>query len=457
MKFLQVTDIHLDPYYSPSSNTNPYCHIIDSQPALDHQNRYGNPGSDCDSPRTLLQGTFNYLKNLVLDDEIDLIFWTGDSGRHDRDPTLPHPPSELENQISQVVDLFTESFDILVMPTIGNWDTISKNNANTTDYQQLYNLYAKLWPSAIKKQIKNTFLFGGYFKYHFRNVTIISLNTLTWFTDSNDQDCQISSSNPADIQIKWLELTLATLALKQQQAIIIGHIPPIKETGEPFYKIQCYQQYTQLISTYSSVIISGYYGHTNKDLVYLQTNDQVLLPVTENSMFDKDLVTTSFSNVFFVGPSIVPHYTTGFRTGMVESLNNYWYLKSHVQYSLNITYLNENQNNHVEFEFQRGCETDGWNLVDLKPNSWTSFFQQVQSNESLGIEYGECSTAHFLGRQSRKLNSRKLSRHTRIVGLGSKLTLAKMGEPKFQLTDHLTIMMIVCIMACAVFLRLLPK
>ena len=322
--------------------------------------------------------------------------------RHDRDSTLPHPTVELHDQIRQVVSMFSSAFDIPIFPNIGNWDTMSKNNADSNDFNSLFDLYSPLWSRIESDQIRNTFMAGGYFEYTFSNrLSVISLNTLSWFTDSTTSDCGQDILNQGDLQLKWLDLTLSILDANNRQALILGHVPPVKETKEPFYKPNCFSEYFQLINKYSNVIIASYYGHTNRDVTYLHSVKEIT-PITEFTINDKDLKTTEFTAISFVGPSIVPHYTSAFRVIELQSMeNNVLYLQSHKQYALNITDLNLNRElgNQFQLEYQGGCNSSlDWKLANLKRNSWNSFFTRIQHNNDSELYnlYQECIMLQLL-------------------------------------------------------------
>ena len=52
------------------------------------------PGSECDSPITLVNLTLDHLHQ-EWSNNIDFVIWTGDSARHDNDNLLPRTPSAI--------------------------------------------------------------------------------------------------------------------------------------------------------------------------------------------------------------------------------------------------------------------------------------------------------------------------------------------------------------------------
>jgi hypothetical protein len=77
---VQVSDIHWDPHYSSLPNANQYCHILgEKQQGLAESSFYGNPGSPCDSPTSLVDMTLGYLGETFGD--VEVVFLTGDFAR----------------------------------------------------------------------------------------------------------------------------------------------------------------------------------------------------------------------------------------------------------------------------------------------------------------------------------------------------------------------------------------
>lgn len=87
-----------------------------------------------------------------------------------------------------------------------------------------------------------------------------------YFFEKNDDvsDCS-SSSSPAAVQMKWLELVLKKYQNKKgdHQVYIMGHVPPIDDDGSKLYKSSCFSQYMNLLGDYGSVISGHFTGHTN--------------------------------------------------------------------------------------------------------------------------------------------------------------------------------------------------
>jgi hypothetical protein len=72
-------DIHLDPYYKEGADPDDYCHTYGKKRSKD-SGKYGALGTDCDSPKALVDATFAFLKKSIND--VDFIIYTGDTVRH---------------------------------------------------------------------------------------------------------------------------------------------------------------------------------------------------------------------------------------------------------------------------------------------------------------------------------------------------------------------------------------
>lgn len=72
-RFLQITDIHLDPFYGSGKSTY-RCH---SNAKL---GKYGDHA--CDAPIVLVKGVFDVLKEFHARVSFDFVLWNGDSNRH---------------------------------------------------------------------------------------------------------------------------------------------------------------------------------------------------------------------------------------------------------------------------------------------------------------------------------------------------------------------------------------
>jgi hypothetical protein len=106
--------------------------------------------------------------------------------RHDRDDSVPRTREEVVHQIQTVTQRIADTFreQTLILPTIGNWDTRVPSSSNRLDYEDLYNLWKVFWSPKERATIFDTFLEGGYYMVHTKFASVISMNTLDWFEES---------------------------------------------------------------------------------------------------------------------------------------------------------------------------------------------------------------------------------------------------------------------------------
>ncbi|KAI8811456.1 Metallo-dependent phosphatase-like protein [Cladochytrium replicatum] len=461
--FLHITDIHADPYYLANSDPQSLCHRRGfNMGSSSHY--FGNRGSECDSPYSLVNGTFDYLKR-VFSSETNFVLWTGDSSRHDRDNQLRRQPGEAEVEIGQIVDYFTTSFNVSlipVIPSIGNWDIHPANalaagpNGNL---DRLYGVFEPLLRTGNPEEeadIAETFKKGGYFVRSISpNVLdVISVNTLYFFSGNEAvRDCidfsrsgdlktiLRKSNHPGDMQLLWLVEQLESARARGSRVILSGHVPPRSDSGDLFTE-NCLKWWGQISGDFADVIMAQYFGHINRDLVtYVTThrnttatsddaNDVTrkkydLVTLTPKSLDDLDLSAISIVSAIFTSPSIVPVYNPGFKFGTVvvqdaeaEYLS---YVKEHSQYFVDVEKANRLHDRpglvpfpeYEPLDFNRVCSTqDTLAIESLSPSSWEDWIRRLQtksrvSRNLLGT-YWACSEVNISrfghGQQSPPIN-----------------------------------------------------
>lgn len=265
-KFLHITDIHIDPKYLEGADPKSFCHRHGKKRSKE-SGKYGALGTKCDSPTALVQATFRFLKKEIRD--IDFIIYTGDTVRHDRDDDLPRTQSDVINGHKSVMKYFQSAYDthnVPYIPTIGNNDAFDHNDVGKND--KIFNHLKSIW-KPLGLNLTQDFSSGGYFVQDIirDKLSVININSMYFFEKNDDvSDCS-SSSSPAAVQMKWLELVLKKYQHKNgdHQVYIMGHVPPIDDDGSKLYKSACFSQYMDLLGKYGSVISGHFTGHTNDD------------------------------------------------------------------------------------------------------------------------------------------------------------------------------------------------
>ncbi|KAL0097740.1 Metallo-dependent phosphatase-like protein [Phycomyces blakesleeanus] len=294
--FLHVTDIHLDSYYLPGSDPATLCHRNGTDSTNNVAGIFGTPGSQCDSPATLIVDSFGFMKKEL--QNVDFILYTGDTARHDRDP-----------------DLLRTIEDI---PTIGNNDVFKKDNVgpDNTIFQQLQ----VIW-SGLNLNLTNDFLTGGYFVQDIipEKLQAISVNTIFFFEPNLEiEECKVEGS-PGYLHISWIQRVLRDARKSERSIYIVGHVPPKDNTGNILYKSTCYDMYINLLGSYSDVIVGQFYGHTNSDalsvIVEDDNSDFSLISATndKSQLRSTEMVKRKVVGVLFNAPSIIPVYNPAIR------------------------------------------------------------------------------------------------------------------------------------------------
>lgn len=150
---------------------------------------YGAETSDCDSPFSLVNATFDWIdKNLK--ESVDFVVWTGDSARHDNDENFPRSVEQVLDQNKYLVDKMEEvfgntdgrsagNFAVPVVPTVGNNDIVP-HNIFAEGPNQWTKSYAKLWKNLIPEEQRHSFERGAWFFVEVipNKLAVFSLNTM---------------------------------------------------------------------------------------------------------------------------------------------------------------------------------------------------------------------------------------------------------------------------------------
>lgn len=185
----QAADFHPDPFYETYSST--------EADAACHRKRgpagfYGAETSACDSPLSLVNETFEWIRE-NLRDSIDFVVWTGDSARHDNDEKIPRTQKQIIQQNEFVVQKFAEvfakgddedgdptnDFAIPIVPTFGNND-IMPHNIFLSGPNKWTAKYLGIWRKFIPEAQRHSFHQGGWFHVEVipQKLAVFSLNTM---------------------------------------------------------------------------------------------------------------------------------------------------------------------------------------------------------------------------------------------------------------------------------------
>ncbi|KAI0136546.1 Metallo-dependent phosphatase-like protein [Xylariales sp. AK1849] len=283
-RFLHITDFHPDPFYKPHTSTaeNLACHKGKGPAGF-----YGAETSDCDSPQSLVNATFDWI-DTHLKDSIDFVIWTGDSARHDSDETIGRSEKQVlaSNRMmaSKFVSTLSDShgLTIPVIPTFGNND-ILPHNIMVGGPNKWLKWYADIWKDFIPEAQRHTFELGGWFFTEVipNKLAVFSLNTLYFFDRNAGIDDCAHPSEPGFKQMEWLRIQLQFLRNRGMKAILMGHVPPARTASKQNWDETCWQKYTLWLQQYRDVIVGSIYGHMNIDHFLLQDTKDINLAFFE--------------------------------------------------------------------------------------------------------------------------------------------------------------------------------
>ncbi|KAK9422004.1 putative valine--tRNA ligase [Seiridium unicorne] len=250
---------------------------------------YGAETSDCDTPLSLVNATFDWIEE-HLKDNIDFVIWTGDSARHDSDDAYDRSEKDVVRSNRMIADMFqsklsdSTGLSIPVIPTFGNND-ILPHNIMVGGPSKWLRWYTDIWKSFIPESQRHTFELGGWFFTEVipNKLVVFSLNTLYFFNRNAGIDDCVHPTEPGFKQMEWLRIQLQFLRNRGMKAILMGHVPPARTSGKENWDETCWQKYTLWLQQYRDVIVGSLYGHMNMDHFILQDTRDINLNYLETS------------------------------------------------------------------------------------------------------------------------------------------------------------------------------
>lgn len=289
----RLADFHPDEFYKVHTSTaqDRACHS-GKGPA----GTYGAETSDCDTPISLVNATFDWIISSKLRDEIDFVIWTGDSARHDSDEDIPRSPAQVLGTNRLLANKFAETFsgdngaNVPVIPTFGNND-ILPHNVLMPGPNKWLRYYTDIWRRFIPEEQRHSFEFGGWFYVEVipNKLAVFSLNTLYFFDRNAGVDDCVKPSEPGFRHMEWLRVQLQFMRDRGMKAILMGHVPPARTDSKMLWDETCWQKYTLWLKQYRDVVISGLYGHMNIDHFVLLDTNEINIRSAEVGFEDEDI------------------------------------------------------------------------------------------------------------------------------------------------------------------------
>lgn len=276
----ETPDLHPDLFYKPYTSTDKSCHRGSGDAGI-----FGAEVSDCDTPVTLINATFQWLNDNIRD-TIDFVIWTGDSARHDNDDKIPRNIDQVVELNELIVTKFTEVFGkadhvddpdptndfvIPVVPTFGNND-IMPHNIMHPGPNVWTNKFSHIWRNMIPEEQKHAFERGGWFFVEVipNKLAVFNVNTMYFFKHNSAVDGCAKKSEPGYQQMQWLRTQLQLMRDRGLKIIIMGHVPPASTDNKKSWDSTCWQLYALWMKQYRDVVVGSMYGHMNIDHFMLQ-------------------------------------------------------------------------------------------------------------------------------------------------------------------------------------------
>ncbi|KAJ8974388.1 hypothetical protein NQ317_006167 [Molorchus minor] len=271
---LHISDIHIDPYYTPGKTNNckePLCCQFDQDDGANEAESCGYWGdyTDADTP---IQ-TLNAAMDKIVAHNFDFVYYTGDIVSHRMWST------SVENNtrdIIQISNIFHDRFDVPVYAALGNHEAHPFNVYTTPDEtdptlstQWLFDLTASKWGDWLSEEAKAMILKGGFYTVSPKNgfkVIVLNSNvcyTGNWWLIYEDKD-------PYG-QLEWLVEVLVAAEEKEEKVHILMHVP----TGSSECLRVWSREYNRIIERFANTIVGHFNGHTHRDevLVYYNSSD----------------------------------------------------------------------------------------------------------------------------------------------------------------------------------------
>ncbi|KAF8743226.1 Calcineurin-like phosphoesterase, partial [Rhizoctonia solani] len=202
--------MHPDSYYLPGASISSFCHSKKPRKESERAGKFGAPGTDCDTPISLVDSTLAWVEKEWAD-RIDFVIWTGDNARHDTDSSIPRTPAEIRDmnrEIAHKMDKIFTPRGVTVVPSIGGPNTVTND-------------FLESWRSFVPFPSYQVFQRGVYFSVELvpNQLAAISLNTLYWFDSNKAVDgCPKKGNDPGTLEFDWLEVQLKIYRSRKMQA-----------------------------------------------------------------------------------------------------------------------------------------------------------------------------------------------------------------------------------------------
>ncbi|CAB3360244.1 Hypothetical predicted protein [Cloeon dipterum] len=267
LRVLQLTDLHVDPLYSPGSNAQcdePMCCHKDQGEPKEESDKAGYWGDyrNCDTPMHAFKDLIKHAA--TQQPNLDYVIFTGDIVDHFIWATSKEKNIEV---IKAVMAELKQTFSVPILPIIGNHEAHPVNLFSgqhpeipeEISSNWVYELAVEMWLPDLTLESRESIKKGGFYKYEIKpGLVIIAINNnycyhLNWWLLYENKD-------PTG-QLQWLAEQLLEAEKANKKVHILAHIPSGSGSCWDVWS----KEYRKIIHRFENTVVAQFHGHTHND------------------------------------------------------------------------------------------------------------------------------------------------------------------------------------------------
>ncbi|VDK89165.1 unnamed protein product [Litomosoides sigmodontis] len=365
LRVLHITDLHLDPKYTPGSEANCSselcCHAESKStgPIITQPSGYWGTPAACDMPYRTVE---NMLQNIQELGKIDYVLVGGDYESHMDWTYTKEGHLETIRNLSKILHKYFKNTPIYW--TLGNHEGVPVDSfaphyvPEKYRPQWLYDELQRLQGALLDaKSMESVKYRGSYAVQLYPGLRLISLNS--GYCETSNFWLRINETDP-DGTLSWLVGELRGAEVDGQYVHILSHIPP----GDGECVESWARNYYNIVARFSKTIQAQFFGHIHIDsftVFYENMNDDSSRPIS----------------VLYATPSVTTfkHLNPAFRIYEIQPGANYRVVNFHT-YFLNLTQIIGLNATPPVWQLLYSAKEE-YALNDLSPTSWDRLINKI--------------------------------------------------------------------------------
>ncbi|XP_064100938.1 sphingomyelin phosphodiesterase-like [Macrobrachium nipponense] len=369
IKVLQISDMHMDPLYSPGSNADCVeqllcCREESGVPVgPEAEAWFWGDYRYCGSPRWMLE---DMLANIRAEHpDISYVLWTGDVVPHNMWSATREWNKRIIRETYEMLEAYFP--DIPIFPVIGNHEHSPIDQFPDPDNAPpefaadwMYEALATQWAKLLPDLDISTVLYGGFYSVPVKpGFRIISVNSMFGYTGDF---WLFMNSHDVGHELQWLEAELGKAESEGELVHLLGHIPP----GLIYTERTWSREYNRIVKRYENIIRGQFFGHTHYD---------------EFEVFhdgDRPM------GVAYIAPSQTPYYflNPAYRIYTIdgERPETTWMVLDHDTFIMNLTEAHET---NVSRWYRLYSAKETYGMPSLTPDDWHELGQRMAEDRAL--------------------------------------------------------------------------